>query len=201
MPKIDHFNLLGPLYDFIFRKKSGQTLLKLVDMEQGQKLLDVGGGTGRVTVLFEDISDALVVADSAIKMLIKAREKGLISVNAESEELPFQRGLFDRIIMIDALHHVADQKQTLREMWRLLAPGGKIVIEEPDINNIFVKLLALGEKLLLMRSNFLSANTIASIAEKFDHSDVHTFRKKGIAWITISKGKREQEKGKEHVRH
>ena len=199
MPKIDHFNLLGPLYDFIFREKSGQTLLKLVDMEQGQKLLDVGGGTGRVTVLFKDISDALIVADSAIMMLIKAQGKRLISVNSESERLPFPQGLFDRIIMIDALHHVADQKKTLREMWRLLAPGGKIVIEEPDINNIFVKVLALGEKLLLMRSNFLSVNTIASMAEKLNNSDVHTFRENGIAWITISKGKREQEKGEEHV--
>ena len=47
--------------------------------------------------------------------------------------------------MVDALHHVADQEATIRELWRLLKPGGRIIIEEPDIRRFEVKLLALIE--------------------------------------------------------
>jgi len=189
MIKIDHFNVLGPVYDLIFREKQGHKLQELTDVRPGQKLLDVGGGTGRVSILFKDINRALIVADSAQKMLHKALEKGIDSVNSESERLPFHDGAFERIIMVDALHHVANQQQTLKEMWRLLAPMGKIVIEEPDIRNLIVKLLALGEKLLLMRSRFLSPERVASIAEKFPNNNVKIDREKGIAWITITKEK------------
>ena len=58
--------------------------------------------------------------------------------------------------MVDALHHVIHQGQTAREMYRVLKPGGRIVIEEPDIRKFGVKLIAVAEKLLLMRSHFLS---------------------------------------------
>ena len=58
--------------------------------------------------------------------------------------------------MVDALHHVINHGQTAREMYRVLKPGGRIVIEEPDIRSFYVKLIAVAEKLLLMRSHFLS---------------------------------------------
>jgi ubiquinone/menaquinone biosynthesis C-methylase UbiE len=58
--------------------------------------------------------------------------------------------------MVDALHHVFDQSKTAQELWRVLKPGGKIVIEEPDIDKTAVKLIALAEKITFMRSHFLS---------------------------------------------
>ena len=65
--------------------------------------------------------------------------------------------------MIDALHHVINQRQTGKELWRVLAPGGRLVIVEPDIHKFSVKMLALGEKLLLMRSHFLTGEEIGSL--------------------------------------
>jgi demethylmenaquinone methyltransferase/2-methoxy-6-polyprenyl-1,4-benzoquinol methylase len=65
--------------------------------------------------------------------------------------------------MMDALHHVRDQHLTASELWRVLTPGGRIVIVEPDIRKPMVKIIALGEKLLLMRSHFLSSGGIASL--------------------------------------
>ncbi len=57
--------------------------------------------------------------------------------------------------MVNALHHVCNQQETVNELWRTLQPGGRIVIEEPDVRTFAVKLFALGEKLALMRSHFL----------------------------------------------
>jgi demethylmenaquinone methyltransferase/2-methoxy-6-polyprenyl-1,4-benzoquinol methylase len=65
--------------------------------------------------------------------------------------------------MVDALHHVSDQGQTVSELWRVLAPGGRLIIIEPDIHKFAIKLIAIGEKLLLMRSHFLPAERISAL--------------------------------------
>jgi len=49
------------------------------------------------------------------------------------------------------------------ELWRVLAPGGRILIVEPDIRKVYAKLIAIGEKLLLMRSHFLTEGEITSL--------------------------------------
>jgi ubiquinone/menaquinone biosynthesis C-methylase UbiE len=67
---------------------------------------------------------------------------------------------------VDALHHVIHQQQTADELWRVLRPGGRIVIEDMDIRFAAVKLVALVEKMALMRSHFLSAEGIQSL---FNH--------------------------------
>jgi ubiquinone/menaquinone biosynthesis C-methylase UbiE len=87
----------------------------------------------------------------------------LVAICAPGEHLPFPSGSFDRILMVDAFHHVLDQGRTIDELWRVLQPGGRILIIEPDIHQFIVRLIALGEKILLMRSHFLSHEKITSL--------------------------------------
>jgi len=187
MAKFDHFNLISPIYDLIFGRRKDHTMVRLADLNPDQTLLDVGGGTGRVSVLFSEISQRLVILDSSYNMLFEAKNKGLKTVNSHSERMPFEEGVFDRIILVDALHHVADQYGTLKEMWRLLAPNGKMIIEEPDINHFLVKLIALGEKFLLMRSNFLAPKKIVSMCRFDENATINIQKEGGIAWIIIEK--------------
>ena len=129
----------------------------------------------------------VVVADLSCKMLIEARQKdGLQPVCSHTEKLPFPDGTFARIIMVDALHHVCDQRETVDELWRTLQPGGRLVIEEPDLRVFAVKLIALGEKLALMRSHFLSP---LRIAELFDYTNARVRLETGNsnAWIIVEK--------------
>jgi demethylmenaquinone methyltransferase/2-methoxy-6-polyprenyl-1,4-benzoquinol methylase len=150
-------------------------------------LLDIGGGTGRISIHFSGISSRTIVADSALKMLKEAHKKGLSTIQTNSEMLPFCSGCFDRIIIVDAFHHVADQRQTLDEIWRTLAPGGRLVIEEPDIHNGVVKLIALGEKLLLMRSKFIKPQDIKAMGWYDDAKDIRIISENGIAWVIFEK--------------
>lgn len=187
MAKFDHFNFIGPFYDWVFGGRSHDELIDLVDLQPQQALLDVGGGTGRITVHFAKLTPYAYVTDTAMRMLREAHAKGVNVVNGEAELLPFCSGCFDRIIMVDAFHHVADHQQSLDELWRLLAPGGRLVIEEPDIRNGWVKLIAFVEKLLLMRSKFFNPDEILQMqpANEVDRSFVYT--QGGIAWIVFEK--------------
>jgi demethylmenaquinone methyltransferase/2-methoxy-6-polyprenyl-1,4-benzoquinol methylase len=88
--------------------------------------------------------------------------------------------------MVDALHHVFDQRQTVTELWRVLAPGGKIVIIEPDIHKFAVKLIAIGEKMLFMRSHFLHAEKIVTLFE-YQSTHVQVISDEFNVWIFAEK--------------
>jgi demethylmenaquinone methyltransferase/2-methoxy-6-polyprenyl-1,4-benzoquinol methylase len=189
MSGFDHFNVLGPIYDYIFGRSIDENMVKIAAVKREHCLLDVGGGTGRVSVLFHEITDQVVIADSAIKMLREAQNKALRTVNGSSEHLPFKTGIFDRVIMVDALHHVKDQEKTLEEIWRVLAHGGRMVIEEPDINHFLVKLVALGEKIALMRSRFIAPEQLMEMCRFEDLSSIQLVKRSGIAWVIMTKEK------------
>lgn len=150
-------------------------------------MLDAGGGTGRVAQFLRDRAAMVYVADQSLQMLREAQKKeGLQPVCSDTERMPFLNGSFDRIIMVDALHHVADQAATAEELWRILKPGGRIVIEEPDIRSFGVKLIALAEKLALMRSHFLAPLQIDGL---FGSPDARVQVEDGgsTTWIVIEK--------------
>ena len=86
--------------------------------------------------------------------------------------------------MVDALHHVIDHAYTAREMFRVLKPGGVLVIEEPDIRTFGVKLIAIAEKLLLMRSHFLAPDAILKL---FSDGEKQIKVVDGTAWVIIKK--------------
>jgi ubiquinone/menaquinone biosynthesis C-methylase UbiE len=160
---LDHFGLIAGLYDRVGTFTLAEPLRSLLALSKDCRLLDAGGGTGRVSAVLRPLVKEAVVADVSAPMLRHAAEKGLPGVCAAAEDLPFRPESFERIIMVDAFHHVLDQARTVGELWRLLSPDGRLVIVEPDIRRFHVKLIALGEKLLLMRSHFMDGEGIAGL--------------------------------------
>ncbi|MEI8131491.1 MAG: class I SAM-dependent methyltransferase [Leptolinea sp.] len=182
-PIFDHFDLLAPIYETFIPPKDPQEMWKLIDLPVSGALLDAGGGTGRVAQFMIGKAHPIVVADLSYKMLAEARQKdGLNPVCSRTETMPFPDETFARIFMVDALHHVYDQNQTIDELWRVLQPGGCIVIEEPDIRTFAVKLIAIGEKLALMRSHFLSPLRIVDL---FHYPDAHVCMETGKFTVYI----------------
>ena len=159
----DHFDFLAPIYDRAIPFDRLEFMLKMVDLPVSGWLLDAGGGTGRVAAGLRPYTGKALVADFSRGMLTQALAKGLSGVQTPAEKLPFENGVFERIIMVDALHHVYDQAKTIAELWRVLKPGGRLVIEEPDIRTWQVKIVAVVEKAVLMRSHFISPPDIASL--------------------------------------
>jgi demethylmenaquinone methyltransferase/2-methoxy-6-polyprenyl-1,4-benzoquinol methylase len=183
----DHFEILAPLYEVFIPPRMPDKIKELAQLPTDGALLDAGGGTGRIAQFLRGLAQLVVVTDVSRQMLQQAMKKdGLHSICSHVEKLPFTDGAFARIVMIDALHHVYDQHQTTKELWRVLKPNGRIVIEEPDIRTTGVKLLAIAEKLALMRSHFLSPPEIASLFS-YPDADVRIEAEKGNAWVIIER--------------
>lgn len=155
------FDWIAPYYDRLFNFSDVEPMLALLQLGPGQSLLDVGGGTGRVTsALVAHVGRACVV-DPAAGMLVQARAKGLCIYQSVAEHLPFPAGAFDRILVVDAFHHFQDQSQAARELLRVLRPGGRLLIKEPDNHHGVVKLVNLAERLLFMHAHVLAPADLA----------------------------------------
>ncbi|MGE5123169.1 MAG: class I SAM-dependent methyltransferase [Acidobacteriaceae bacterium] len=187
MPSFDHFNLLAPIYDRVIKPPDPKMLRWLADLPIEGRLLDVGGGTGRSSQSLKGEVSSIVIADVSLGMLAQAMKKdGMTLVCSNSEQLPFAEAAFERVIMVDALHHVYDYRLTLDELWRVVKPGGRIVIEEPDIRTWQTKIIALVEKVALMRSHFIAPPLIV---DHFRHhnSSMRSVRAGSTCWIMIDK--------------
>ena len=195
MGKFDHFNLIAPIYDRVISHINLDQLIHLLEIPPQARLLDVGGGTGRVSSLLLQEIDQIVVTDLSLGMLRQAQIKGaLLPTNAPAEQLPFPNESFDRILMVDAFHHVCDQKGTVGELMRVLTPGGRIVIEEPNINTFSVKLIALAEKLKETKNEAINeliklGISKSTINKSWDHANDDFFLRysvEEIVWHTIA---------------
>jgi len=183
----DHFDLLAPLYDRVINKYKPEKLSGFVKLPIKGRILDAGGGTGRVAQWLNVDSSQIVVVDLSHSMLRQAViKRGLVSVCSQTEALPFVDCSFERIVMVDALHHVFDQGATAEELWRLIEPGGKIIIEELNISVLGVKLVAAAEKFALMRSRFLSSSQIADLFPE-QESIISIENESYNTWIVIEK--------------
>ena len=162
MPLFDHFDFLAPIYDRVIRPPEDERLASAAALPTAGRLLDAGGGTGRIGQGLIGRARQIVVADASLRMLDQARNKaGLHLIACQAEHLPFQTAAFERVVMVDAFHHLEHQEHSLAELWRVLTPGGRLVIEEPDILVLPVRLVALAERLARMRSRFVRAERIA----------------------------------------
>lgn len=162
-----YFDWLAPIYDHLLGPPDPELWRDLLKLPGDGHILDAGGGTARVSAALQGLAKQVVVVDISHQMLRKAHGKGALHpVCADIVRLPFADAHFSRILVVDALHHFPRQAEALAELSRVLAPGGRLVIEEFDIARLPIKALALLERVLLMGSTFHRAEEILEMIER-----------------------------------
>ncbi|MDA8428844.1 MAG: bifunctional demethylmenaquinone methyltransferase/2-methoxy-6-polyprenyl-1,4-benzoquinol methylase UbiE [Geobacteraceae bacterium] len=142
------FGTIAPRYDFLNRMLSfgidrrwRKKAVKLITCREGARILDVATGTGDVALEIARSTPASVKitgADFCKEMVdlgqIKVAQSpyaGRIDFRvAPCEDLPFPDNTFDAVTIAFGIRNVVDRKLGLAEMWRVLRPGGRMIILE-----------------------------------------------------------------------
>jgi ubiquinone/menaquinone biosynthesis methyltransferase len=129
-----HYDRAGAALSFGQDPRWRAALVDAVKARPGERILDVATGTGMVAAALARRYGAEVVGlDQSPEMLAAARARierspalRVTLVEGEAERLPFADGEFDHLTFTYLLRYVEDPAATLRELARVLAPGGRI---------------------------------------------------------------------------
>ncbi len=106
-------------------------------------VLDLGGGTGALSARLATVLPACyTVVDPAAAMERYVPDRpDVTAAPGSAESIPFPDGHFDAVVISDAFHHFADQDAALREIHRVLRPGGGLTMLEFDRRAMPVRLV------------------------------------------------------------
>jgi demethylmenaquinone methyltransferase/2-methoxy-6-polyprenyl-1,4-benzoquinol methylase len=135
------YDLMNDLMSMGIHRLWKRFTIELSGVRRGHRVLDIAGGTGDLTRRFSDLvgpEGEVVLADINASMLRVGRSKltdqgyaGNISyVQANAEALPFADNSFQAVSIAFGLRNVTDKDKALREMQRVLKPGGKLMVLE-----------------------------------------------------------------------
>ena len=137
----DKYDLMNDLMSMGIHRIWKRVAVQLSNVRNGDQILDLAGGTGDLTTLFEKRvgkEGQIVLADINNAMLSTGRDRlinrGLIGniqyaqVNAEC--LPFADNSFDCVCIAFGLRNVTNKEAALRSMHRVLKPGGRVIVLE-----------------------------------------------------------------------
>jgi ubiquinone/menaquinone biosynthesis C-methylase UbiE len=142
--RLIHWARLYDLGNWLLGRRGNRLTRMLADdlqLRPGDRVLDVGCGPGRLARVFAERvapTGAVDGIDAATEMINRARRqarKRSAAVTfqvAFAQDIPFPDATFDAVGCTLALHHVAqdDQRTAVAEMYRVLKPGGRLLIAE-----------------------------------------------------------------------
>lgn len=110
-----------------------RALLEELALAPGAALLDVGAGTGNYTAVFADAGFRTAALEPSATMLAARDPRPDIAwTQGRAEAPPYANASFDAVVCTLAMHHFADQARALREITRVLRPGGRFVAFTSD---------------------------------------------------------------------
>jgi ubiquinone/menaquinone biosynthesis C-methylase UbiE len=160
-----NFDTVAPIYDLVMPQRRPTEFLGLLNATTTDTILEVGAGTGRIARFYADQAESCVLLDPSTRMLERAQGKvpRARHVVGHVEAMEFADASFAKVISFDSLHHWRDQAQGLREVRRVLQPGGLFVVVEVDPSTFWGHKVTLFEKALRMKSRFHAPDDLAGM--------------------------------------
>lgn len=126
----------------------GDDLVSLLDPGEGERILDVGCGTGHLTAKIAERAEDVVGVDSAADMIDRARDTypELRFEHADAREIEFDHS-FDAVFSNAALHWIPEQEMVISSIADALEPAGRFVVEMGGQGNVAAIREAVAESL------------------------------------------------------
>lgn len=171
-----HFDAIASDYnksgDGKFVNSMYRPLITEIMTVKGGKLLDIGCGNGNLFGLLDHKKYDLYGIDFSDNMIAEAKVKyGDIAklYTSDAAALPFDEGTFDIIICNASFHHYTEPDAVIREMSRVIKPGGTLLIGDPYVPGPF--------------------RWLANMMTKYsDHGDYHFYSKDEMHQLLAAHG-------------
>jgi demethylmenaquinone methyltransferase/2-methoxy-6-polyprenyl-1,4-benzoquinol methylase len=135
------YDIMNDLMSFGIHRLWKRFTIDASGVRSGNSVLDLAGGTGDLTAKFSKLvgrQGKVVLADINSSMLNVGRDKlrdlGLVQnidyVQANAQYLPFEDNSFDIVTIAFGLRNVTDKDMALRSIYRVLKPGGRLLVLE-----------------------------------------------------------------------
>ncbi len=135
------YDLMNDLMSFGVHRIWKRIAVQLSNVRYGQRVLDLAGGTGDMTLLYQGrVGDRgeIVLADINAAMLRQGRDRlideglgnNIRYVQVNAEKLPFGTAAFDCVCIAFGLRNVTHKDAALASIFRVLKPGGRAIILE-----------------------------------------------------------------------
>ena len=121
-----YLELKNSLFSYLLRKR---LVRRIAQGEARSRMLDLGSGISPVapvgpSVVYSDVSP------TAMRML-RSDLSGAHYVALDATALPFRTESLDALVCSEVLEHIRDDRGALREMYRVLRPGGRLILTVP----------------------------------------------------------------------
>jgi arsenite methyltransferase len=114
--------------------------VRLMDLRPGERVLDLGCGAGWATrLLARMVADGpagfgqVVGVDVSDEMIRRARQaskdfENVMFVWGSAQQIPWEENFFDKVLSVESFYYYADQERALAELFRVMAPRGRLFI-------------------------------------------------------------------------
>ena len=126
----DKYDLMNDLMSFGTHRIWKKILIELINCQTGDNVIDVGSGTGDISIYLQDSNVSITSVDLNFEMIRKGKNNPKIKnnninwINCNAEELPFKKNTFDKYIISFCLRNTTSIDRVLTEALRTLKPGG-----------------------------------------------------------------------------
>jgi demethylmenaquinone methyltransferase/2-methoxy-6-polyprenyl-1,4-benzoquinol methylase len=132
------YDLINDLQSFGLHRLWKRRMIRMASIRSGERALDLCCGTGDVSFALADAGAKVTGLDFSEPMLAVARQRAAtrkekagdnpVFVRGDAQNLPFDDGAFEVVTISYGLRNLSSWERGVEEMWRVLAPGGRLLV-------------------------------------------------------------------------
>jgi ubiquinone/menaquinone biosynthesis C-methylase UbiE len=155
------------LFRWIDRRKIRIIRRELAALPPGSTVIDLGCGPGSILARTKRDQDFAVAADHDPQLLATAEQNGATPVLLDLDgDLPLASASIDVVLCTDVIEHIVEPKRALEEIFRVLRPGGTVILFTPPYDS--------------MRWNF--AEMLHRLVTRRPADHISPFTRESLAW-------------------
>lgn len=117
-----------------------QQLSPLLEANPGERLLCIGFGLPFLSQYAQDFERCIAYMPARQGAIAWPENARCLSLLGEETHLPFQDAVFDKVVVIHAIEFLDHVRGLLREIWRVMAPGGRVVVVAPNRSGFWARM-------------------------------------------------------------